>query len=111
MHDSNVVVGIGTSWLGLTYYSTVEQPGTDPSHYFYFGVEKDNKAYETGFIQYSVGYVIESIDSNTQITLTAPYQGDTNETGNAKYATSGQIFYGHGLPGVGLTQGFDYSNI
>jgi hypothetical protein len=108
VHDSNVVVGIGTSWLGLTYYSTVVHQSADP-HYFYFGVEKDNKAYYTSLTQYSAGYVIKSIDSDTQITLTTPYQGDTNETGNAKYAIAGQIFYGHGLPGVGLTQGFDYS--
>jgi hypothetical protein len=108
VHDSNVVEGIGTTWTGLTYYSTIDHAGTtDPC--YYFAVDKDVNSYDAGLTQYSAGYVVKSIDSDTQISLERPYIGDTNETGNSKYMIAGQIFYGHGLDGVGLTQGFDYS--
>ncbi|GAI58391.1 unnamed protein product, partial [marine sediment metagenome] len=75
---------------------------------YYFGVDGDNKAYYTGSSKPSAGYLVESIDSNTQITLTTPYEGDTNQTGNAEYALAGQVLYGHGLLGVGVEEA-DYA--
>jgi len=80
-HGSKTVVGVGTTWSGL------------PSG-LYFGVAGDNRA-AAGNIG---GYLIASIDSNTQLTLTMNYEGDTNQTGNATYAISDYVFYGHGNP-------------
>ncbi len=97
--DSNIVEGVGTNWSSIIYgpddylsYSTKKM----------FGVKNDAEAYLAARPYVMMGdywvpdYIIKSIDSDTQITLNKPYHGDTNETGNAEYAISKTVTYGHG---------------
>ncbi len=89
VQGSNIVEGIGTEWLGIS---------NPQGRTLYFGIDNDPlEAYKTTG---QAAYVVESIDSNTQITLTEAYRADTNETGNSTYVISTFVFYGHGDPYV-----------
>ncbi len=83
-NGSTAVVGVGTLFIdGYTLSSTC-----------YFGVVNDVEAYSTTGRPYRV----TSRESNTQLTLTVPYRGDTDQTGNAHYKLADYVYYGHGEP-------------
>ncbi len=84
-NGSAVVEGVGTEWVANV---TGGQ---------YFGVDEDAEAYNID----GKAYLIDSVDSNTQITLNVVYRGDTDVTGDAVYQVRGALYYGHGAGPLG----------
>lgn len=84
-NGSAIVEGVGVAWKTVLDWERVQD--------YYFGVDGDIEAYT------AVGqtvYTIVSFDSETQITLDKPYEGETNLTGNAEYAIAAWVGHGNG---------------
>ncbi len=71
------IVGVGeTKWDEL-----YQNP---PDYYYTIGIAADNRANDPSEIT-GIAYVVKSIDDASHLTLTEPYDGDTDQTGNAEY--------------------------
>lgn len=92
---SPLVEGVGTLWKDAKFGTTSDGRLMAEAG-FSFGVENDAEAYKVD----GRAYKIKAVLSNTQLQLTEPYRGKTDQSGALSYKINPvMLVYGHGVGG------------